>query len=121
MGYIAFQLTDKTKKEILNKFKPNFNNVKCHHITYKFGVPPTYNLPSQNEGYIVGYKKGDGVEALVVEINGKIIRPDGKIYHITLSHDNEHKPVHSNNLLSDNKYLKFDSKIKIYFKSGYFK
>lgn len=121
MGYIAYQLRDKTKKELLNEFKPLFNNVKCDHITYKFGVPPTSNLPSHTEGYVIGYKKGDGIEALVVDINDKNIRSDGKLYHITLSHDDKHKPVHSNNLLADNKYLKLDHKIKIYFKAGYFK
>lgn len=121
MGYIAFQLNKDSQKELLNTFKPSFENIKCHHITYKFGVAPTDKLPSQTEGYVVGYKKGEGIEALVVEINFKSLRPDGKLYHITLSHDNNHKPVQSNNLLADNKYTKLDKKIKINFKAGYFK
>lgn len=121
MGYIAFQLTKDTVKELLRKFKPSFENIKCHHITYKFGVPPTANLPKQTTGFVIGYKKADGVEALVVEINDSTKRPDGKLYHITLSHDNNHKPVHSNFILSNNKYQMLLDKIKINFKAGYFK
>lgn len=120
MGYIAYQLTKNSKSELLSMFKPSFSNVVCHHVTYKFGVQPTLNLPRHKEGYIVGYKKSSGIEAFVVEINGSIYRPDGRLYHITFSHDDKHKPVHSNILLSDGKYSDM-MRIKIKFNAGYFK
>jgi len=54
---------------------------------------------------VVGYvDDGEGLEALVVSVNGSTERPDGKIYHITWSLNEGRKPVESNDLLAKKVY-----------------
>ena len=102
MGYTAYELTDASRRELLNHFKPKNPEVICHHVTYKFPASSTEELPpAAHDAHVVGYASQDGLEALVVEINGSTKRPDGKLFHITLSRDRakKMKPVHSNNLV----------------------
>lgn len=101
-GYNGYLLEANSRKYMLQNFIPKYNKVIAHHITYKFGVyeelPPTVSIAK-----VVGYRdSGDGLEAFVVELDGKIKRPDGKYYHITYSLDpSKYKPKHSNDLLNN--------------------
>jgi len=104
MGYTAYTFSEHTREEILKKFPPKNNEVIAHHITWKFLAKSTDELPPiAHEAHIVGYASEDGLEALVVSINGTTKRPDGAILHITLSLDRGKgkKPVHSNQLLKN--------------------
>jgi hypothetical protein len=101
--YTGYKLTPESKKLLLNKFPPKYDKVICDHITYKFGtskdepVPPTVD-----ETIVVGYvDSGDGVEGLVVALDGNTKRPDGKLYHITLSLAPNRKAVETNNYVND--------------------
>ena len=98
-GYLAFNLTEVAREEILSTYIPKFNKVVCHHITFKFGVKENEYIPDVKEARIVGYASNNDIECLVVEIEGSYNRPDGSIYHITLSHSPNAKPVDSNALL----------------------
>ena len=101
--YIAYVLDNKSRKLLASKFPPKYPEFVGHHITLTFGVSPDASLPSNAKNIkVVGYADdGEGLEALVVEVNGKIQRPDGNIYHITWSLDRSKgkKPVQSNNLV----------------------
>lgn len=102
-GYLAWILDEKSRSELLGKFPPKFDKVICHHITYKFGVDETAELPVDTHNIkVIGHESNDKVQALVVSINGHNRRPDGKLYHITVSVNtaNGGKPVMSNDLLS---------------------
>jgi hypothetical protein len=48
---------------------------------------------------VLGWALGDGIEALVVAIDGHTRRPDGSTYHITYSYASNHHPAESNELL----------------------
>lgn len=112
MSYIAFELDKKSRRELKKKFPPKFSEFIGHHVTYKFGVPTSTQMPPNPKGKVIGYVCNDrGLEALVIEINGKKIRPDGKIYHITWSLDRSEgfKPVHSNALLEAKEFEKSES------------
>lgn len=116
MGYIAYILDSKSRRELENKFPPKFSRFIGHHITYKFGVNSTYPLPKNTENIkVVGYSVNDnGLEALVVSLNGKVNRADGSFYHITWSLEpSKFKPVDSNNLIKSKGYIQFDNPIKI--------
>lgn len=102
-GYTAYTLSDSSRRELLAHFKPKYPEVIAHHVTYQFPAKSTDALPPDvKDAHVVGYEHEDGLEALVVEINGSTKRPDGKLYHITLSLDRAKgkKPVHSNDLVN---------------------
>jgi hypothetical protein len=104
MSYTAHVLTKSARSKILAKFPPKFPDSIAHHITVKFGVDESEPIPSPAKSVkVVGYVCDDSLEALVVEVNGKALRPDGKHYHITLSLDRSkgRKPVQSNGLIQN--------------------
>lgn len=85
---IQYVLTEQSRNELLRIFPPSFPDVICHHITHKFNSSDVHDLPpAPSSVQVVGYAISDNVECLVVSINGKNKRPDGKLYHITHSID----------------------------------
>lgn len=104
VGYQAFEISAASRAHLSQAFPPKFPEFIGHHITYKFGVPSDQPLPEATSFRVVGYGCNDeGLEALVVEVDGTTVRPDGKIFHITWSLDREagFKPVNSNDLVRD--------------------
>lgn len=106
-GYTAYVLDNDTRDALLQRFPPKYPSVVAHHITVQFGVnPTTAEVPPEADVKVVGYvDSGDGLEALVVSINGSTTRADNKTYHITWSLIPEkYKPVNSNDLLQKKRY-----------------
>jgi len=103
-GYLAYELSGASRAMLLRKFEPKYPKIICEHVTYKFPAQQGDDMPPiVKNAHVIGYQNGDGIEALVVEINGSSKRPDGKLFHITLSLDpTKKKPVHSNDLLAQN-------------------
>ena len=99
--YTAYVLDDDSRQELLTRFPPKYPSVIGHHITERFGVPESTSVPKKAILKVIGYiDSGDGLEALVVSVNGNKKRPDGGLYHITWSLDIlEYKPKDSNELL----------------------
>ena len=102
--YTCYELTPSSHRDILNQFTPKFPDVIAHHITIEFGVPEGTPIPSRPAMVkVVGYACDDAkhVEALLVEVDGTTKRPDGKLYHITLSINRAKgaKPVQSNDIM----------------------
>lgn len=104
--YTAYVLTDESREKLMEKFPPKYEKVIAHHITVKFGVPEGTELPPEADIKVIGYAdSGDGIEALVVAIDGNSLRGGGKYYHITWSLDpDKYKPVDSNELIGYNNY-----------------
>lgn len=103
MAYTAYILTPESRAMILERFPPRFGDVVCHHVTERFGVPGNRKLmPLTAEIIIVGHASDDSLEALIVSVNGVTARPDGMVYHITLSLDRSkgRKPADSNRLIA---------------------
>jgi len=101
-GYQAFEISHESRSRLAAKFPPKFSDFIGHHITYKRGAKSDQPLPEANTFSVVGYAVNEeGIEALVVEVDGTTVRPDGGTYHITWSLDREagFKPVASNELL----------------------
>ena len=99
--YSAYEITDESREELLERFPPKYIEVICHHITVEF--PGSVLPPVAESAHVVGYQDSeDGLEAFVAEINGSTRRSDGRLYHITFSLDRSKgkKPVHSNDLLA---------------------
>lgn len=103
-GYLAYVLDEASRNAILELFVPKYSKVIAEHMTYTFPAKMGEELPpSPSSVKIVGYKdKQEGIEAVVVEVDGNATRPDGKLFHITLSLEpDKKKPSDSNILLAD--------------------
>lgn len=103
MAYTAYLLTPESRAAVLERFPPRFGDVICHHVTERFGIAAGEGcVPAPAEISIVGYASDDSLEALVVAVNDQTMRPDGMVYHITLSLDRSkgRKPVDSNRLIA---------------------
>jgi len=103
--YTAYILSDQSRSELEKKFPPKYETFIGHHITVDFGVKAGTAAPEPAELKVLGSKdSGDGLQALVVSVNGNSKRPDGSMYHITWSLDPEkYSPKDSNELLKDGK------------------
>jgi len=104
MGYAGWALDQHEINGLKGIFTPSYPDVLAHHVTLAFGVDKDFPIPEVESAFLYGYvNDGAGVEAFVVEINGTLIRPDGKTYHITWSIDREAgaKPVHSNRAIEE--------------------
>ena len=105
--YTAYKLTRKTKKKLIVAFSQVYSKVIAHHITVEFGVSSDAPPPEVASIEVVGsIDSEDGLQALVVSVNGNTVRSDGSIYHITWSlSPGRYKPVDSNNLLKTKGYI----------------
>lgn len=115
-GYQAFEISDSSRSQLARIFPPKFPEFIGHHITYKIGVKSDQPLPEAESFTVIGYAcDDDGIEALVVEVDGTSTRPDGKTFHITWSLDRSagFKPVNSNDLIAAHGYDKISNPINI--------
>jgi len=101
--YTAYVLDRIDRDALANRFPPKYTDFVGHHVTVQFGVPEGTPPPESAKVMVVGYKdSGDGIEALVVSVNGSTQRPDGSTYHITWSLDRtKYSPKDSNALLAN--------------------
>lgn len=104
---VGYELTEPSRHEILKRFPPKYPEVLAHHITVRFPAKPgELPPPMPHSVKVVGYAdSGDGLEALVIELDGTTKRPGmapeaGGMWHTTLSVDRKRaKPVQSNQLI----------------------
>jgi hypothetical protein len=115
MGSIAFNLSERSRKELLERFAPKYAVVRCDHITVKFGVDKDVELPAAPTTVcVVGYACDDkGVECLVVEVDGSSVRADGLTFHITHSREEERRSVESNDVIKDCGWERFAETIPV--------
>lgn len=101
-AYTAYVLTDASRTALLEKFPPKFPDVIAHHVTIDFGVPEDTAAPEAARIEAVGYAADESLEAIVVSVNGETKRPDGNVYHVTLSLDRsqKRKPADSKQLVA---------------------
>jgi len=101
--YTAYVLTDETREALLELYPPKYEKVIAEHITVDGGAKKDATLPEPAWLKVIGEAdSNDGLQALVVSVDGAYRRPDGKVYHITWSLDpDKYKPVDSNELIAD--------------------
>lgn len=102
-GYNGWEISETSRAQLAERFPPKFSEFIGHHITNQFPAKSNEVLPTAETIQVVGYGwDKDGLEALVISINGSTHRPDGKVYHVTWSLDRSagFKLVHSNQILA---------------------
>jgi len=101
--YTGYELTEQSRRKLLERFPPKYSTVLGHHITLQFAVPVGSEEPSAPQSVkVVGYANdGEKIEGLLCQVDGKLERSDGKYFHITWSLDKSKgaKPVDTNNIL----------------------
>ena len=114
--YNAYVLTDESRKKLLSIFRPSYSRVVAHHVTVQFGNVTAEDIPTGKDIKVVGHlDTGDGLQALVVSVDGEVDRPDGSVYHITWSLENGYKPVDSNKMIKSLGYKEIDHKVSVDF------
>lgn len=98
---IGWKLDGDQRKELLQQFPPKFEQVVADHVTLAARASSSARLPCEQHGEIVGRSDdGDGVEAMVVAIEGTTDRPDGSTYHITWSLSPGRRAMESNDVIA---------------------
>ena len=127
MGYLAFNIDASTREKLLGHIPAAYLKTVADHITIQLTKKPEV-LPAAQTIDILGIADdGNGLQALVVAVDGQRLRPDGKPYHITWSLDPEkmapadfdpnpkpekrkaqhYKPAHSGALVADHAQKEF--------------
>lgn len=97
---IGWKLDRGQREELLARFPPKWPDVIADHVTLESGSDA--ELPAPVKAAIVGeISDGEGLQAMVVAIDGTTDRPDGSHYHITWSLDRAkgRRPVESNEVI----------------------
>jgi len=97
---VGWKLDPGEREELLKAHPPAYEKVVADHVTLK--VDQKAPLPPDVKAAIVGgTDDGEGVQAMVVTIDGTTDRPDGSTYHITWSLGPGRKARESNDVLRD--------------------
>lgn len=86
--YTAFLLSQETRQALIASFPPAYPQLKADHITYRYGSDNFDDLFHPEKIEIIGIADdGNGMQALIVKVDGAQYKPDGRPYHITWSLD----------------------------------
>ena len=108
---LGWKLDRDQRQALLRDFPPQYDEAVADHVTLRKGGG---TLPEQVQAKIVGRTDdGEGVEAMVVTIDGTTERPDGSTYHITWSLGPGREAKESNDVLKERGWEEFDHPIPI--------
>lgn len=83
-AHLEYPLDKTMRMRLLEQFPPRYADIKADHVTISLHQPDT--MPQAQDISIVGRAdSGDGLEAMVVSVDGDALRADGRPYHITWS------------------------------------
>jgi hypothetical protein len=98
---VGWKVDAAQRETLLARFPPKYAKAIADHVTLKANVPSSTKLPGEVKARIVGRADDDeGVEAMVVEIDGTTHRPGGGTYHITWSLAEGRKAKESNDVIA---------------------
>jgi len=82
----GWKLPADERRRLLPAIPSRYGRVVGDHVTLRFGTDAATPLPTETEGEVIGEADdGQGVQALVVRIDGTTARGDGSHFHITWS------------------------------------
>lgn len=88
MSTVCYEIDKESKAMLMKMFPPKYPEEKYDHITVCMGglyaIPPK---PAKKVEVVGIADDGNGIEVLIVKINGSPTRNDGKSWHITASYD----------------------------------
>jgi hypothetical protein len=106
---IGWTLAPEQRAELLLMFPPAYAKIVADHVTLRSKAAEDAALPDEPDCEIVGRADdGEGVEAMVVRIDGTTDRPDGSTYHITWSLAEGRHAKESNDVIAALGWTPFD-------------
>jgi hypothetical protein len=118
---IGWLLAQDDRAKLLQRFQPKYDKTVAHHVTLSTGATTSTPLPPEVKAQIVGHIDDDqGVEAMVVAIDGTTDRPDGSTYHITWSLGSVRRARESNDVLKERGWQEIDPPVSITLKPDRF-
>jgi hypothetical protein len=111
----GWKLPEDERELLLRRFPPKYENVVADHVTLRTGATPQTPLPRKpDDARVIGRADdGQGLECLVVELDGTFDRPDGSTYHITWSLGAGRRARESNDLLMNSGFHPLDAAIPV--------
>jgi hypothetical protein len=117
---IGWSVDRQDREALLARFPPRYAEAVADHVTLEGGSAEK-PLPPEAEAAIVGRADdGEGVEAMVVAINGATDRPDGSTYHITWSLEPGRRAVESNDVIREHGWSHVDPPVAVKIKPANF-
>ena len=111
---IGWKLDRGQRGELLQQFPPKFRNAVADHVTLAFNAAGDAPLPQETHAEIVGrVDDGAGVEAMIVAIGDTSERPGGGTFHITWSLADGRKAKESNDVITKQGWVPFDTPVPI--------
>ena len=111
MAVVGWKLNRSEREQLLEQHRPRYPEAVADHVTLKVGGG---ELPPEVKAVIVGRADDEqGVEAMVVTIDGSVDRPDGSTYHITWSLGSGRTAKESNDVLKEGGWQELDHPIPI--------
>ena len=110
---IGWKLDHGERQQLLERFGPRYAQPVADHVTLETGAE-SKPLPPEATARIIGRADdGQGVEAMVVAVDGSTDRPDGSTYHITWSLEPGRRARESNDILRDHGWTTFDEPVTV--------
>lgn len=103
MVVLGWKLAPASRDFLVDIFPPRWPDLVADHVTLDAQATRRDPPPPRPRAEVIGHADdGEGLEALMVAIDGCPDRPDGSLFHITWSLDRARgrKPVESNQLLA---------------------
>lgn len=116
MATTGWRLPRDEREALLARFPPIWPDVIADHVTLEASASANTALPAAQAGAVIGHvNDGEGLQALVVAIDGTSRRPDGSTYHITWSLDRARgrEAKESNRVLANREWAELDAPIPI--------
>ena len=110
---IGWTLDEAERAQLLAAHPPRYAKVVAHHVTLASEAQDR-DLPLPVRAAIVGRSDDEqGVEAMVVTIDGDTERPDGSTFHITWSLGDGRRARESNDVLKERGWDELDHPLPI--------
>lgn len=107
----GWKLDRSERGQLLKDHPPRYAEAVADHVTLEVGGK---QIPTEVKANIVGRTDDDqGVEAMVVTIDGSVDRPDGSTYHITWSLEPGRKARESNDVLKERGWTELDHPVPV--------
>lgn len=105
---IGWKLDPGQRAELLLQFPPRYPEAVADHVTFQSDAAAE-PLPGEPQAEIVGRADdGEGVEAMVVRLNGTTNRPDGSTWHVTWSLADGREAQESNDIIAAHGWMDLD-------------
>ncbi len=106
-------LDAKERGRLLQQFPPRYAKPVAHHVTLMTDAEKEPLPPDVRASIVGSTDDGEGVQAMVVTIDGETARPDGSTYHITWSLNDGRHARESNDVLKERGWEELDHPIPL--------